>query len=313
MARKQLVPLDMDNSKIINLATPTVGTDAATKDYVDANAGAGLTYRTELVNDEDVLFTDDVVYVASGVPTINLPHDTTGYTGKRIRIVNIAGHAVTIIETTNLAPLSTSSFGLDYIYDSITVEAKAYDPTPGVQNWTLGERTNDGAARHEDIITNYLPQYVPYTGATTDIDATGVSIKALSFIGQSDTDNVFVMGGEPTVSGGVGGNVIIQGASSIESAAGGAVILQGGVGNDDNGGNINITPGDSVGAGSPGKIFLSSPDGNNTVSLDVSANAELLFGPYTGVIMIGVGTNGITVGTSPPPAPGPGDLWYDTN
>lgn len=41
MSRKQLVPLDMNNNKIINLDTPTSGTDAANKDYVDSHSSSG--------------------------------------------------------------------------------------------------------------------------------------------------------------------------------------------------------------------------------------------------------------------------------
>lgn len=44
MAKKQLVPIDMDGKKIINLADPTADQDAATKAYVDTNAGSDVPY-----------------------------------------------------------------------------------------------------------------------------------------------------------------------------------------------------------------------------------------------------------------------------
>lgn len=41
MARKSLTPQDLNNNKIVNLADPTSDQDAATKKYVDDNAGGG--------------------------------------------------------------------------------------------------------------------------------------------------------------------------------------------------------------------------------------------------------------------------------
>lgn len=41
MARKLFTDLDVQSNKIINLATPTASTDAATKGYVDSASGGG--------------------------------------------------------------------------------------------------------------------------------------------------------------------------------------------------------------------------------------------------------------------------------
>lgn len=48
MARKLLTDLDVQSNKIINLATPTASTDAATKGYVDSASGGGGGNKTGL-------------------------------------------------------------------------------------------------------------------------------------------------------------------------------------------------------------------------------------------------------------------------
>lgn len=41
MAKKVLNGVDANGQKVVNVATPTIDTDAATKAYVDAHAGGG--------------------------------------------------------------------------------------------------------------------------------------------------------------------------------------------------------------------------------------------------------------------------------
>ena len=120
MSRKQLTPVDMGGNKVISLATPTVGTDAANKDYVDSKAGGGISGQatinfgvssiedsiaTVTVSLSSVLSSSIVIVSPSGKTTAD--HDPDDYQWD-----NITGYASNIVngvsfDITGVAPNGT--------------------------------------------------------------------------------------------------------------------------------------------------------------------------------------------------------------
>ena len=308
--------VDMNGAKIENLADPTTAQGAATKAYVDANAGGSLSSRYETVDNQTASFTDDIVYL-DGIATIYLPHNTTGYTGKRIQFTTL-NNPVNIVEVINPSPLSTSTTTLFKQLDSITLEAQAYNALSN--NWRVVERieaTTDRIAEYDSTVSTL---YVPYTGGSGEIDFSGGSIKTVSIFGPDDT-GIGVGAGTNVTPDTNGGDASLGGGMALGNANGGrAVVVAGNAdtsgGYDGNGGNVYIQTGQAAGSGTPGLIELRQGGKFEyaTISIDsLTANQTYNLPNMSGNLLAGDGTNGITVGTTAPSAPVTGDLWVDTN
>lgn len=294
-SKKQLTDLDLTGNKVTNLAVPADDNDAATKKYVDDNAGGALSYRVETANAQTVSFTDDSVAVEGSVTSIYLPHDTTGYTGKQIQIINHTGNQVELIEIVSTVPYGTTTNYLTKLYDSMTFMALEYDPTPEVINWSVVSRNENATARVDDLNTTMSTNYVPYVGAGSNIDIAGNSLVAAGVIGVDDGGLVIAAGANVTPDSG-GQAVTLNGGNGLDNGDGGQVILNAGLGGDTtgnggeiaiyagdpsvasggNGGNVNLVYGRGDGSGNPGRIKLSKSGSANTASL----STELLTSPH---------------------------------
>lgn len=290
MARKQLVPLDMNTNKVTNLGTPTSGTDAATKDYVDANSGGSPSVRREILDGQTISFTDDIVYVESSVSTIYLPHDTTGHTGKRITIGSLNG-PVDIIEVINPSPLSISTVTLYKVFDLVVLEAQPYGALSN--NWQVVERIENVTDRIVDSETNTSVLYVPYVGASTDIDASGVSLKITSVIGPDDT-GISVGAGAQVTPNTSGGDASLGGGFALGNGNGGRAILSAGNadtsgGFDGDGGHVYIQAGEHAGSGVPGWFEFGRSSKAEYLKMDIenlTANREVQFPDADGELIV---------------------------
>lgn len=354
MSRKQLVPLDMNNNKIINLDTPTSGTDAANKDYVDSHSGgvtsfngmtgavgseganigsgipifnqnstvgnetlfefktlvsndgtitltdtgsevnisAGRTVRNETVDGQTVLFTDDIVTVAS-VNTIWLPHDITGHEGKQITIVNLTSNNMSIQEEISPSPLAINYYpALSKPYDQITFKANA-SYNSATSNWTVLEEIYNPLERLSDLESITLPaNYVPYTGATSDIDMGGLNVNNVVQVSNANAPiSITSWNNTPNTSGydasiGAGEAVGEGDGGHVVAVAGSADYANSGEGN---GGNIYLQVGSGAGAGAHGRFELRRTNKLEfaTIGLEgLTANRTLELPDADGTLMV---------------------------
>ena len=325
MARKQLVPLDMDNSKIINLATPTVGTDAATKDYVDSSGGGsgeGLIipphYKTSNFTASFAeSFYVNVRAVDNASVQVELPEPTVDDIGKAFFFTN------------NSSVLS--NFSVED-WDDTHMTVQSYSCAPG-EFLIMVAKATTWPNRWEsifvkswqpdiDAINGQLPYFVTYTGASSDVDLAGNALIATSLLGPPDSG--ISLGASVMLTPDIDApDITIAGASPIGNGNGGRVSLAAGpadtttIGAVGNGGTVYIQTGQAGEAGgTPGIIELRQGGKTEyaTISLDSLANdVTYELSDMSGKLLTGNGTNGITVGTTAPATPAIGDLWYDTN
>ena len=316
MARKQLVPLDMNTNKVTNLGTPTSGTDAATKDYVDANSGGSLNRRIENVNAQTIEWTDDIVY-AQNISQIFLPHDTTGHVGKLITIVAL--ESGTTITEFNTSPAINSNTYLQFAGDQVTLEALEYGA--GTINWRVLETHEMASPRISDYDSAVQSTYIPYTGAVTDIDLGGLSIKNVVSIYCVDNSVSLSSGNSNTAIDTPGYEVSFNAGSAYGDGDGGrASVVAGSAdytgGGNGNGGNVYLQTGSGAGTGQHGRFEISRTGKAELIYIgleNITADRALEFPDSSGTLVASDGTNKITTGTTAPTTPSIGDLWVDTN
>jgi trimeric autotransporter adhesin len=96
--------VDVSNAKIVNLATPTTGTDAATKAYVDANVGAS-----------NLTMSGD-----TGTDTVNLQDSDISFVGGTGLTTAVTDNTVTI--TLDDTAVTTGSYGSSTAIPTFTVD-----------------------------------------------------------------------------------------------------------------------------------------------------------------------------------------------
>ena len=330
MARKQLVPLDMNNSKIINLATPTVGTDAATKAYVDSSGGSGSQgliippqYKT---SNFTASFADSFYIFSSSSGTdiqAILPTVTAGDIGKVIFFKSEATD-LDLLYIDDVDGASTNRyFGLRP-FESVAMVAKSTNFATG--RWQPILASINWQYEISDIHNIIAANYVPYNGANQAIDFAGNTLTSVADITNTDMDISLISTNSNTIMDTDGTHVGMYAANSYGSGDGGSVFVMSGSADYDipgsvgNGGSIFMQLGaPGIAGGNRGFIYIGSPitsgyPGALGIHIDDLTTARTLQMPDAdGTLIAGTGVSSVTVGTTAPATPAIGDLWVDTN
>lgn len=206
--------------------------------------------------------------------------------------------------TTGIPFTTTSATGID-----ATVEVDSIPPSATYNALfnTTGLITSDRTYTFPDedgtlILSTDLSTYVPYTGASSDLDLgahgyIGIGIKSADApIGSGNSGNQFTIFSGNGDGSGSGGEIIVEaGNGGVTNAKGGDVLLQAGLpGGDADGSNIILSPSNLSGAGTiNGYVKVANPaNGNAFVQLDVSLTTDLRTATFQD-------TSGIVAYTSP--------------
>ena len=202
--------------------------------------------------------------------------------------------------------------------DLVVLEAKAYGALSN--NWQVVERVENVTDRIVDSETNASVLYVPYVGASGDLDFSGVSVKTVSVSGPDDS-GISVGAGAVVTPDTNGGDAALGGGGALGNGNGGRAILAAGNADtsgsyDGDGGNVYLQVGQANGSGAPG-VFEFRQRGKTeyaTLNLDpLTTSIAIQFPQASGTLVAADGTNKITTGTTAPSTPAVGDLWVDTN
>jgi hypothetical protein len=155
---------DFNNAKLINLATPTAGTDAATKDYVDSVAASGLSPKeaVRVASVADV----DINVMPAAIDDITLTNgdrvllkNQTFPIGNGYYVFNGAGNVAT--RTTDMAAAAEVSGYLAFVSQG-TVN--------GLSSWVVSNPTATDTVGTDDLI------FVKFSSSTGYSFSTGLTL-----------------------------------------------------------------------------------------------------------------------------------------
>lgn len=247
--------IDANNASIINVATPTNGTDAVNKDYVDAQNAAQLLTVIGDANSDTIDLADSDLTIAGGTGlstnvtdnTVTINIDTTGVAantyGSSTQIPVLTINAQGQVTTATTASLATT---LNLLADGPTagdvslldsnlefVGGEGIDVTASNNTITIaGEDatiTNKGVASFDSdrfTVTSGAVSAKQFTIGTTNLNL-GETTTTLTGLTQIDVDNVRIFDNTVASSTGVlyidpnpidsdGGEVIIRGDLTVQ-------------------------------------------------------------------------------------------------
>ena len=205
--------VDVNNAKIINLATPTSATDAATKSYVDAQVGGGaLTISGD-----------------TGSDTINIADSDLSVTG---------GTGISTTVTNN---------GLSIALDNTAVVAGSYGSSTAVPVITIDQQGRITSAATATISTTLNLAAETGTGSVSLVDS-DLTIAAGEGINTSVTGSTITISGEDATTSNKG--IASFSSDNFAVTSGEVTIKNGGVSNDElANSSVTITAGTGLSGG----------------------------------------------------------------
>jgi hypothetical protein len=173
--------VDVNNTKIVNLATPTDSTDAATKQYVDDNSGAGAA-STELDNLTTTAINADLIF-NKATPFVKSENDTASETLTISSGNASAGNSGDVVIQTGTATgtrgeVSIDATQVDVNNTKIVNLATPTNPTDAATKQYVDDNSGAGAATTElDNLTTTAINADLLPGVTNTIDLGSSSLK----------------------------------------------------------------------------------------------------------------------------------------
>lgn len=231
--------IDADNSKIINLSTPTANTDAATKAYVDSEISAlGASSNLDIAGDSgsgSIVLSTEVFTISGGIGlsssvannTVTIDLDNTGVTaatyGSSTEIPVLTIDAQGRITLANTASISTDLLisgdsGTDTVTSGDTLNfAGGTGITTAVSNNQVTISGDDATTTTKGIASFSNTNFTVTSGAVSAKDITlgtstltlGSTTTAIAGITQLDVDNIRI-DGNTISSTDTNGNIVLN-------------------------------------------------------------------------------------------------------
>jgi hypothetical protein len=256
--------VDVSNSKIINLSTPTSAGDAATKGYVDAIVG-GDTIQLQIAGDTgtgDITLADSDLRIAGGTgltsvasgTTITINLDNTAVTPNTYGSAT-AIPVITIDQQGRITSASTAT-----ISTTLNISAEAGTGSVSLIDSSLSIAAGEG------INTTAIGNTITISGEDATTSNKGIA--------QFSADNFAVSGGEVTIkNGGVSNDELVNSSVTVSGATialGGSATLS----------TTNITEGTNLYY----TVARADSDAKNAVSVtDAGGDGSLTYNPATGI------------------------------